>query len=305
MAGNGRRAPPARRQPQSVCSSRRAGMQARLTALPIVTRARSKLTSLPWMLAAVVCGAAASVSLANGPALDVCLPEDALPRASRATEQGFDIDVARLLAKEMDRPLRVHWLPTRNLTDIESSDTDYRPLLRGQCHLMMSVPGTDDIEDFGNALTLSQPYYGASWEVFPADSGFNWQQPYAGKVAVRAYTVGHRAVHELGFDWTMQPDNSSIVDAVARGAATVGLVWGPSLGSLDVKRKADAEPPQAVRWNMHLAFRTEDQALSAAIDNALSSPDARAAITGLLDKHGIPQRGPFETVHTTDALNAL
>ena len=237
--------------------------------------------------------------------LDICLPEEAPPRASRATQQGFDIDVARLLAKELGRPLHILWLATPNLTDIESSDTDYRPLLRGQCSLMMSVPGAADIADFGNALTLSPPYYGASWEVFPADSDFNWQQPYAGTVAVRAYTVGHRAVHELGFDWTMQPDNPSIVDAVERGAASVGLVWGPSLGGLEVERKVDADPPQALRWNMHLAFRTDDEALSAAINGALSSADMQNAITALLEKHGIPRRGPFETVHTTEALNAL
>ena len=242
---------------------------------------------------------------ADTQSLSICLPEEAPPRASRSTQQGFDIDVARLLAKELGRALHILWLPTPNLTDIESSDTDYRPLLRGQCSLMMSVPGAADIADFGNALALSPPYYGASWEVFPADSDFDWQQPYAGTVAVRAYTVGHRAVHELGFDWTMQPDNPSIVDAVERGRASVGLVWGPSLGGLEVERKVDADPPQALRWNMHLAFRTDDEALSAAINGALSSSDMQNAITALLEKHGIPRRGPFETVHTTEALNAL
>ncbi|MYE23840.1 MAG: hypothetical protein F4Y01_07840 [Gammaproteobacteria bacterium] len=267
--------------------------------------APAKRMNLRWILVAAVCGAAASLSWASGPSLDVCLPEDALPRASRATEQGFDIDVARLLAKELDRPLRVLWLPTPNLTDIESSDTDYRPLLRGQCNLMMSVPGASDIADFGGALTLSQPYYGASWEVFPADSSFNWQQPYDGKVAVRAHTVGHRAVHELGFDWTMQPDNASIVEAVERGAASAGLVWGPSLGSLDVERKANTEPPQALRWNMHLAYRADDGAMSSVINTALSSRGVQDAIAALLKRHGIPERGPFETVHTTEALNAL
>ena len=242
---------------------------------------------------------------ATEPSLDVCLPEDAPPRASRAAGQGFDIDVARLLAKELDLSLRVLWQPTPNLTDIESSDVDYRPLLRGQCNLMMSVPGADDIADFGHALALSQPYYGASWEVFPADSDFDWQAPFSGKVAVRAYTVGHRAVHEMGFDWTMQPNNHAIVEAVERGAASVGLVWGPALGGLDVERNPDAEPPQALRWNMHLAYRADDEALGNAIDNALSSPQVRQAITKALETHGIPKRGPFETVHTLEALNAL
>lgn len=251
------------------------------------------------------CAEQAPPEVAPGAPLRVCLPESDLPRSDRASGSGFDVDVARHLARELGRPLEVLWAPAPNLTDIESSDRDYRPLLQGQCDLMMSVPGQTDIADYGNALELTSPYYGATWEVVPADSLFDWREPFAGKVAVRAHTVGHRAVHAWGLDWTMRPDSGALVEAVENGAADVALIWGPELSALDVERKPDFEPPPALRWNLHMALRAADAELLGGVDAALADIATRDVIDDLLARHRIPHRGPFATVHSLDALNAL
>lgn len=251
------------------------------------------------------CGSSVETAVPDGPRLRVCLPEDDPPRSRRASASGLDVDVGRLLAAKLARPLAVFWAPSRVQTDIESSDRDYRPLLQRTCDVMLSVPGAAEIAPFQDSLILSVPYYGATWEVIPHDADFDWRQPYTGKVAVQAFTVGHRAVDAWDLDWTMQADADALLHAVRTGTADIALVWGPDLAGRDIERKADFDPPPALRWNLHAALRREDAELASAIDAAFSSPDVRQAVGDLLAQHGVPRRGPFDTVHSLAALNAL
>ena len=136
--------------------------------------------------------------------LRVCFAENDPPR-SRRGGAGFDTDVARELAAQLDRRLVVVWLPEEEQTDIESTDADYRPLLTGQCHLQLSVPGAGAIERFRGWLVLSEPYYGAAFELIPADASYRFGEPYPGTVAVRANTVAHLALDASGVSGPSRP----------------------------------------------------------------------------------------------------
>ena len=104
---------------------------------------------------------------ANSAKLEICLLENNLPYSSRATQSGFDYDVGKLLAKRLKRELVPVWSSnSRQILEIES-DFPLRRLTRGDCSLILSVPGPEKKMGEGSspAVTLGKPYYGAAFEV--------------------------------------------------------------------------------------------------------------------------------------------
>jgi len=246
-------------------------------------------------------------TLAAEEALSVCFAENDPPRSERVDSRGFDIDVARLLAGALGRPLRLVWMAEQGQTDIESSDMDFRPVLAGQCDMQLSVPGQEAIAPWGGRLALSEPYYGAAFELVPGNSSFSWGEPFDGRIAVRSNSVAHVAVDAAGIPWTMQASTAAIVSAVATGAAKAALVWGPNLALLDAKppgRSESFQPPEALRWNLHAVTR-QDDALLAEANQVFQQPAAKRDIKRLLNRHRLPPRAPFATVHSRAALRRV
>ena len=234
--------------------------------------------------------------------LRACLPENDPPRSQRGGG-GLDVGVAADLAAGLGRRLTIVWLPEEEQTDIESTDIDFRPLFGGQCDLQLSVP-TGAVARFRRWLVLSEPYYGAGFELIPDNSAFRFGSAFPGTVAVRANTVAHLALNAAGVDWSQQASNAGIVQAVAGGNATAGLVWGPQLAILGVDHNADFEAPPVLRWNLHAAFR-RDSALRGDVDRLFASEEFQAQVRKRLIEHRIPVRAPFESAHTTADLLAL
>ena len=255
-------------------------------------------------VATAVFAAGSALAAQSGPWLSVCLAEHDAPRSMRAGTQGFDVDVARLLADHLGRGLRMVWVAERYQTDIESSDVDYRPILSGQCDVQLSAPGPAAIARFGGRLVQSDPYYGAAFELLPKGAAFRWQEPYAGTLAVRANSVAHVAIDAIGVRWTMHADTDGVVSALRDGTAKAALVWGPNLATKALEYDAHFEPPAVLRWNLHAIVRRDDPVLSA-LNQAFADPSVQRRIRALQRDHGIPPRAPFPSVHTSAALQAL
>ena len=237
--------------------------------------------------------------------LAVCFPAADPPRSVRADASGFDVDVARLLATRLGRPLRLVWLPERGQTDIESSDLIFWPLLDGQCDMQLSIPGASAIARYGSRLELSEPYYGAAFELVPADATLSWGEPYPGTLAVRANTVAHVAVDALGIRWTMQERTIDLAAAVADGRADAALIWGPNLALEDsLPRNESFDPPAVLRWNLHMVVR-RGSSLLAQVNDLLADPTTKNAVKSLLETHGLPARAAFSTTYSRQALDAL
>ena len=246
---------------------------------------------------------------ADAAPLSICLPENDPPRSVRGAgleAHGLDVDVARLLAAKLERPLRLAWMPERAQTDIESTDLNFRPLLHGECDALLSMPGRGALGRLEDRLALSAPYYGAAYELVPAEAAFRWDEPYAGTIAVSANSLAHVAVNAIGVRWTMQEASADVVAALNAGAASAGLVWGPDLALLDdaTHRSAAFDPPAVLRWNLHAATRRDDPVL-ADLNGVFDQDSVQRDILALLSRHRIPNRPPFETAHTRAALTAL
>ena len=187
------------------------------------------------------------------------------------------------------------------MTEVESSDMNFGPLLSGQCDLMLSIPGADAIVGIEDQVTLTAPYYGTGFELVPDDGKLDEDSV----VAVRANTVAHVVIDARGHNWTMQPDSAAIVAAVANGTADVGLVWGPELALVDtdLQHNSSYQPPRILRWNQHAVARAEDQELITAVNGAFA--DIADEIITLLRAHDIPAHPPYDQTHQQEALRAL
>ena len=99
----------------------------------------------PWrrMLALLVWFAAASglPALADAP-LRVCLQTDDPPLSSRRSGEagGFDVDVAKLTAERLGRPLEIQWFTTRDDPDSNPMTEADALLSDGHCMLVAGYP---------------------------------------------------------------------------------------------------------------------------------------------------------------------
>ena len=151
---------------------------------------------------------------------------------------------------------------------------------------------------------LSEPYYGAGFEVIPANSPFEFDPPFAGTVAVRANTVAHLVLNAANIGWSQQSSSAGIVRAVADGSAAAGLVWGPDFALLDSTHRPDFAAPPVLRWNLHAVLR-RDNALIEDVNRLIATAEFRANVEKRLVEHRIPVRGPFDSVHASADLLAL
>ena len=279
-------------------------------AVPAATTPPMRLTVVTATVGAVLslsaCDRSTVDSAATGPETDelrICFAEDDPPRSQRGAG-GFDIDTASFLAERLDRRLLIVWLAEEAQTDIESTDADYRPLAMGQCEVQMSVPGAQAVKRYRGWLVLSEPYYGAGFELIPADSPFRFGTPFAGTVAVRANTVAHLALNAADAQWSQQSSSAAIASAVAEGASAAGLVWGPDLALLDSDHNPDFEAPPVLRWNLHAALR-KDNPLLDDVNRVFASAEFREQVAVRLAQYGIPVHRPFDGVHTPSLLTDL
>ena len=239
-------------------------------------------------------------------ALEICFLEEDLPRADRATSSGFDYEFMEELAALVDDPLEPVWLPSRqSFSEIESSDLPLDRLLRGDCAAVASVPGEAALGDYGDELVLSEPYYGAAFELVGAPGVAESLDDLHGKtVAVQLQSLAHAVLGWLGIDWRVRSSTAELLELVDRGEADAALVWGPALGPHGRRPLADFEAPRALRWNEHVAMR-RDVPIGAWVDETVRRLTESGRMKSLAEKYGIPYHAPFPTTSDPESLRNL
>ena len=256
------------------------------------------------MIGLAVAGGAAAAPLR------VCFNEHDAPRADRTAGDaagGFDVEVMRLVADRMGRPLEPVWIANEaDLTDIDTSDLPLKPLLKGQCDAVASVPGPLALRGLNGKIALSRPYYGVGFELVGPGSLPNDLTALKGRrVSVQNASVANLVAVSLGYDWTAQPTTKAQLQILDSGKAEAALVWGPDLGPLARKPKAGFTPPPGLRFNEHVATRKRDDALGQALDSALAQVTASGQVQALMAKYGLPGHAPFDSVYAPGDTRAM
>jgi len=212
-----------------------------------------------------------------------------------------------LVAQKIGRPLEPVWIASDpELQDVDDSDLPLKPLAKGRCDAVASVPGELALQGMHGVLALTRPYYGAGFELVGAAGLPNDLAALKGrKVSVQATSVANLMAVSLRLDWTAQATTKAQLADLDAGKAQAALVWGPDLGPLGRQPKAGFTPPVVLRWNEHVATRKSDEALRVAIDGALADLAASGKVRELLVKYGVPAHAPFDKVFSSQDLAAI
>jgi quinoprotein dehydrogenase-associated probable ABC transporter substrate-binding protein len=240
--------------------------------------------------------------------LRVCSDPNNLPFSNRKGE-GFENEIAELVARDMGAPVRYTWWAQRR--------GFIRNTLRaGACDVVMGVPSSFEL-----ALT-TRPYYRSSYVfVTRKDRGLairSFDDP-----ALRRLRVG---VQMIGDDYSNSPpahalasrgmvDNikgylvygdyrqpdppARILDAVARGEVDVAVVWGPLAGYYARREPVPLElvpvspqidlPFLPFVFDISMGVRRQDKALKEELDRILEREAGR--IGKILDRYGVVRVG--------------
>jgi mxaJ protein len=236
--------------------------------------------------------------------LRVCADPNSLPY-SNARGEGFENQLAQLVAKDLGLTLQYFWWAQRR-------GFFRNGLLAGRCDVVMGIVS-------GFELTLTtRPYYRSSYVVVqrggtPPIRSLDDPALREHRIGVQligddgtnpppAHALGRRGIVDnvVGFlvygDYTSEAPQRPIISAVEDGAVDLAIVWGPLAGYYAKRTRVplDLHPltPQAdgdlaLTFSVCLGVRRDDQALKARLDRVLAR--RQRTIDALLDSYGVPR----------------
>jgi len=253
----------------------------------IKTDYRLVVAGVVWTL--LICAAPIPLWGAGVP-LRFCADTTAMPRSGQRPDgswKGVDVEVARLIAAKLDRPLQ--------LIGCAADTCRWKKLKNGLCDVVIGVP-----------------------EGMPNSPVATWIAPYAAGQFGLVVQRGNRTVQSLG-DLrgrrvglvTGTVPLSSRDQTLVRFASRKTLLDGFHAAKLDgaladtdftawYLRKHPQKPLQIVaefvpqhRWNIGLAVRADDQQLRHQIKRAVTNLLRRAEFTAIFAKYGLVHRAPL------------
>lgn len=248
---------------------------------------------------------------ANSEMLRVCAAADEMPYSNKNGE-GFEVQIAEILADEMDRELEMVW------SDKAAIFLVTEKLLKNECDVVMGVDKDDP------RVATSIPYYKSGYAfIYPADKDLDitsWQSEDLRSMSKFAVVPGSPSEamlreidkYEGNFNYMMSligfksrrnqyvryaPD--VLVSEVTSGKADIAHIWAPEAAryvksaSVPLKMVVSEEIAETgdgegvlQHYEQSVAVRTEDTSLLTEINTALQEADSE--IKAVLKQEGVP-----------------
>jgi ABC-type amino acid transport substrate-binding protein len=209
--------------------------------------------------------------------------------SAEAATPGFEVELARLVARELGVEARLQWHPTvvRAL----------RPLREGECDLFMGLP-TDERFAAGTPwVTVSQPYYVMSHAlVARADSGIRTLSDLAAqRVAIEAASVADLYLLGLDVQRGLYKNQAEAFRAVVAGEAPAALLWRPvaswlARGEAALRIIALADP--RLEFPVGAGVQRRNRELADAIEAAIGRLQERGEVQRVLERYGVSAEPP-------------
>jgi len=225
---------------------------------------------------------------------EACAHPDALPYSSQnSNPQGFQLDLARLVADDLAVGLRVDWIVYTRFSQ------------RTNCDALLGAI----VQDNGKGPRGTQPsipYAGSGWVLVlpkdaPAVARFEDVRGDKG-IGVQYSSWAHYILDTRKLKTRQYANDLEIMDALSRGEISAAAVvntyagWYVHLQPNDgVKLASGYTPESDLRWNVALGLRNADQPLVDAVNDILRHRMADGSIKAIFDRYGVPYYPPFKT----------
>ena len=243
--------------------------------------------------------------------LRVCAASNEMPY-SNSKQEGFENDIAKVLAKNMSLPLEFVW------SDKAAIFLVTEQLMKNKCDVVMGVDAGD------SRVFTSQPYYKSAYVfIYKADKGLNvkdWNSPDIKNMHKFVIAEGSpsevmlRELDKFSENLNYQKslynykstrnkyirlDPKKLVDEVLYDKADIAHLWAPEVaryvkaseGKLTMVVSPEFDTLSngqqvAERYGQSIAVRLDDKTLLDAVNNGLKK--AAPEIKEILDREGIP-----------------
>jgi polar amino acid transport system substrate-binding protein len=244
--------------------------------------------------AAALLVAAAAAEAQTPDALTFCMWVDNPPMSDASGPSGFEVDLARALAKQLGREARFEWLdPHNDLTEKAVLDSRCDAAL-GAIVEMGAMAGAQPV----TGVTLTEPYYRAGYQLIrrPGARPVGTLEELRGtRIALEGESLVTYTLRQQGHKVHVLRDYQAVIDALADGRAEYGYLWGPLAASLtrersDVVVEKDFQPTEL--WNFAIAVREADTELRQALNRGIRELVAGGSLTGIFAKYHVPYVAP-------------
>jgi polar amino acid transport system substrate-binding protein len=222
--------------------------------------------------------------------ISVCLNPDALPYSSNKPDTpGFQLELAREIAKGLGLALNVDWIFPRRRANVVN------------CDMLLDSVNNAKIQE-GRVL-LSRPYQtsgvalGLSKGATPI-TDYHQLQP-GQKVGVMVSSVASVVLGKAGKSISPYSFQADMVEDLAKGELYAAAVSSatmsyyvrehPDLG-LEVAYAFDGEPD--LHWEVSVGLRKSDQTLVDAVNGVLDKLIADGTLTAIYQRYGVEHRVP-------------
>jgi ABC-type amino acid transport substrate-binding protein len=218
----------------------------------------------------------------------VCADPANLPFTSNdAATPGFEVELARLIARELGVEARLEWHATfaRAL----------QPLRTGGCDLFMGLPAEARFTADNPWLSVSRPYYTMGHAmVAKAATGIATLDDLKGKrVAVDATSVADFYLFDQGLERGIYRGQEAAFRAVVTDEAAAALLWLPVAHWLARHNTTLRVIPLAearLEFPIGAGVRRRDRDLAVAVDQALERLQSSGEVQAVLARYGAVAR---------------
>lgn len=233
--------------------------------------------------------------------ITVALDPANLPYTSaREDRPGFDLELARSLARKLGVKLRVEWIDVQR-------ETALGRLLDGKCDLAFGAAiepqAVDDEEEVGDRVIYSRPYYGTGYLLVTRKKGPHIQSlaemkgERSRRIGAEAGSVADYRLRQRGYLRSLFRTQLSALKSLNEGGIDCAYLWANVGWTLHTSPEFDVEIvanylPED-HWNVAVAMRRGDDELKEHVDGAIQELLDEGDVARALSGYHVPFFPPF------------